>query len=248
MVILRTLGGLDLSTSSGRELTPVLSQPKRFAILVYLAVARPLGLHRRDTLLSLFWPEMGETRARNALSQSLSFLRRELPGQAILTRGTEEIGLDSSVVATDVVQFRGAVCGRRWDEALKCYGGEFLIGFHIFGAPGFEEWVVSERDLLLDSAASCAWALARDQVLQGALEEGERTAKKALGIVCPDEKTIEGFLELLMVSGDRVPALRLYERFTAILNTSMGLKPSPNLKALEERLRTEAGEGDQGSR
>jgi DNA-binding SARP family transcriptional activator len=245
MVILRTLGALDLSASGGGELTRVLSQPKRFAILAYLAVARPPGLHRRDTLLSLFWPEMQETRARNALSQSLSFLRRELPARAVLSRGNEEIGLDPSAVIADVAQFRGAAGGRRWSEALRFYGGEFLIGFHIHGAPGFEEWAHAERDLLRDSAASCAWALARDQILRGAFEEGERTAKMALGMVCPDENTVGRFIELLMASGERVSALRLYERFSAILMNSMGLTPSPGLRALKEQLRTQARGGAQ---
>ncbi len=242
-MILRTLGALDLSAFGGGELISVLSQPKRFAILAYLAVARPPGLHRRDSLLSLFWPEMEQTRARNALSQSLSFLRRELPVQAILSRGAEEVGLDSSVVIADAVQFRGAVDERRWGDALQYYGGDFLRGFHIQGAPGFEEWVQAERDLLLDSAASCAWSLARDQVLRGALEEGERTAKRALGMVCPDETTVERFMELLMALGDRVAALRLYQRFSTILKDSLGLTPSPSLKALEELLRAQAGGG-----
>lgn len=243
MVILRTLGALDLSASGGGELTSVLSQPKRFAILAYLAVARPRGLHRRDSLLSLFWPEAGETRARNALSQSLSFLRRELPVQAILSRGAEEVGLDSSVVVSDAVQFRRALDEGRWADALKHYGGEFLRGFHIHGAPEFEEWIQAERDLLLDAAASCAWSLARDQVRQGELEEGKRTAKRALEMVCPDERTVERYMELLMASGDRVASLRLYERYSALLKESLDLKPSLRLMALEERLRTQEGGG-----
>lgn len=232
-----------MSALGGGEITSILSQPKRFAILAYLAVARPQGLHRRDSLLRLFWPEAGETRARNALSQSLSFLRRELPVKAILSRGAEEVGLDSSVVVTDAAQFRRAMERSRWAEALQHYGGDFLRGFHIHGAPEFEEWVQAERDLLLDAAASCAWSLARDQVRQGELEQGERAAKRALGMVCPDERTVERFMELLMASGDRVAALRLYERYSAVLKGSLDLKPSLGLRALEDRLRTREGGG-----
>jgi DNA-binding SARP family transcriptional activator len=75
------------------------------------------------------------------------------------------------------------------------------------------------------------------------LEEGERTAKRALGMMCPDERTVERFMELLMASGDRVAALRLYERFSAILKDSLGLSPSRSLQALEELLRAQAGRG-----
>jgi hypothetical protein len=33
-------------------------QPKRAAVLAYLMVARPGPLHRRDSLLAMFWPEL----------------------------------------------------------------------------------------------------------------------------------------------------------------------------------------------
>ena len=41
----------------------MLRQPRRLALLVYLALAHPKGLHQRDKLLALFWPEMDTTRA-----------------------------------------------------------------------------------------------------------------------------------------------------------------------------------------
>ena len=69
---LSTLGSSRLLGPDGKEVTEVLVQGKRFALLAYLALARPRGFHRRDTLLALFWPELDARRARNSLSQSLS--------------------------------------------------------------------------------------------------------------------------------------------------------------------------------
>jgi DNA-binding SARP family transcriptional activator len=54
MIRLRTLGALDLRDADGQELRGVLAQPKRAALLAYLALATPRGYHRRDTLLALF--------------------------------------------------------------------------------------------------------------------------------------------------------------------------------------------------
>ena len=85
MLHLRTLVSMDLRDSDGIEITSILSQPKRFALLVYLATARPLGLHRRDTLLTLFWSERDDFHGRNALSQSISYLRQNLSENVILT-------------------------------------------------------------------------------------------------------------------------------------------------------------------
>lgn len=76
MIELRTLGTLDLRDSDGHNLTTALTQSKRLALLVYLALASPRGFQRRDTLLGLFWPESDDRRARAALRQAVRYLRR----------------------------------------------------------------------------------------------------------------------------------------------------------------------------
>src|SRR3989442_737337 len=58
MIRLRTLGAVDLKDSEGCELRPLLNQPKRLALLAYLALAGSSGLRRRDTVVALFWPEL----------------------------------------------------------------------------------------------------------------------------------------------------------------------------------------------
>jgi len=75
MTRLCVLGHLTLQRSNGASLNQALSQPKRMALLVYLAM-RPGEFHQRDTLLGLFWPELDEKHARAALNQGLLFLRR----------------------------------------------------------------------------------------------------------------------------------------------------------------------------
>jgi DNA-binding SARP family transcriptional activator len=55
MVELRMLGTLELVGGDGTAIVSVLAQPRRVALLCYLAVAKPYGYHSRDTILSLFW-------------------------------------------------------------------------------------------------------------------------------------------------------------------------------------------------
>lgn len=54
MIHLRTLGSLDLSGPPGTDGPAVLSQPKRVALLIQVAVTAPTGFRRRDELLALF--------------------------------------------------------------------------------------------------------------------------------------------------------------------------------------------------
>src|SRR2546422_4128786 len=49
LVELRILGGLNLLGAGGRELSSVLAQPKRVALLAYLAAATPRRLQDRKS-------------------------------------------------------------------------------------------------------------------------------------------------------------------------------------------------------
>ena len=64
MIEFRALGTTSLTVGPDEDIVSVLSQPKRLALLAYLAIGRPPGFHRRSTLLALFWPEQDEQHAR----------------------------------------------------------------------------------------------------------------------------------------------------------------------------------------
>src|SRR3712207_5624617 len=131
MIRLRLLGGLALTGADGREVTEVLAQPKRLALLAYLAAARPYGFHRRDTLLGLLWPESDETQARRALNRALYFLRSALGEASIVSRGPEEVGVAADRVWSDVRSFEGAVAAEHLEAALRLYRGDLLVGFFV---------------------------------------------------------------------------------------------------------------------
>ncbi len=137
MFELQTLGGLDLRARDGAELRGLLAQPKRLALLIYLAVAQPRGFHRRDTLLALFWPELDQGRARAALRKAVLVVRQGLGPGALVGRGDEELGLADGVVSCDAIGFERAVGERRFGDALDLYRGDLLEGFFIAGAPEF---------------------------------------------------------------------------------------------------------------
>ncbi len=88
---LRLLGAPDLHDASGRQIPAVLRQPKRLALLAYLALQPRGRFVRRDSLVGLFWPELDQEHARAALRRALHFLRRALGDECIESRGDEEV-------------------------------------------------------------------------------------------------------------------------------------------------------------
>src|SRR3989442_2267621 len=144
VVEFRILGALNLLGPGGRELTPVLAQPKRFALLAYLAAATPRRLHRRDSLLALFWPELDQEHARAALRQALHGLRHALGDGVLVTRADEDIGIDAEQIRCDVLEFERAAESGHLADALDLYRGDLLEGVFIRGAPQFEQWLQDE--------------------------------------------------------------------------------------------------------
>jgi DNA-binding SARP family transcriptional activator len=153
------LGVLDLRAADGQEVDGVLTQPRRLALLIRLAVTATNGFQRRDRLLAMFWPEHDIEHARAALNRSVYYLRQVLGQEVLLSRGSEEIGV-SAALWSDVAAFESAAEAGRHQEALELYRGDLLEGFFIAAAPDFEQWLDAERHRLRLLACRIARELA----------------------------------------------------------------------------------------
>ena len=208
-------------------------QPKRAAVLAYLAVARPGRLHRRDSLLAMFWPEHSAERGRNALSKMIHHLGRALPPGAILTRG-DQVGIDGEHLWCDVTEFERALEDGRAEDALTLYRGDLLQGFHITGSPDFDHWSDAERGRLRRLAVAAAWALASDAEQNGDGARATKLARLAVGWAPTDESGQRRLLSLLQRRGNRAEALEAFAAFTRELRRDYGVEPSgPTLELVE---------------
>ncbi|HTL05265.1 MAG TPA: protein kinase, partial [Gemmatimonadales bacterium] len=237
MLRLRTFGSVGLETADGRAVGAVLAQPKRLALLAYLAAAQPAGVHRRDNLLALFWPDLDDDRARDALNQALRFLRQALGAETLVSRGAEEVGIDPARLWCDAVAFRAALDASRPDQAMELYRGEFLQGFFIEEGGGFEEWMERERAALHDLAVRGARRLSDQLAADGSLTLAMTWGKRALELAPDDERALRRLLRLFDKAGDRAGAFRLYEAFARRFEEEFGAQPSPETRALAEQLK-----------
>jgi DNA-binding SARP family transcriptional activator/TolB-like protein len=244
VVELRLFGTLEIRDSDGRDHAALARQSKRAALLVYLAAAAPHGLHRRETLLALFWPDLSESRARAALSQALHVLRATLGEEVIVTRGDDEVGLAAGVVRCDVTAFETALEAGRLEEALGLYGADMLPGFSLSDAPDFGRWLDRERDRLRTRAAEGAWIWAEARAKGGDPTAAVHWARWAAALAPADEGAIRRLMTILARQGDRAAALQAYEAFTRTLSEEFDLEPSAATRALADSMR--AGPGAAG--
>jgi DNA-binding SARP family transcriptional activator/TolB-like protein len=237
MIELRVLGTLDLrDTSHGRSITAVLAQPKRMALLAYLAVATPRGPHNRETLLPLFWPNSPEERARNSLNQAVFNLRRSLGEAAVIGAG-DELRVDAAHVWCDAAEFEEALAAGDQRRAVSLYGGDLLPGFHVDDCIEFERWLDAERERLRAKALTAALALAGEEERSGNGVAAVELLRRAVVWSPYDEPAVFQLVRLLAALGDRPGALREYERFQQLLEAELALAPSRELDTLAQKIR-----------
>ena len=236
MIRFQMLGALDLRNSGGREIGSVLAQPKRTALLAYLAVASPCSFRRRDTLLGLFWPESDQSHARDSLRQAVRYLRRSVGEGVVVGRGDEELGVDEALLWCDAAAFEQAVDTGEFERALDLYQGDLLVGFFLPDVPEFERWLERERGRLRARAVEAAWAVAETRESERDPAGATRYARRAMELCPDDEGTLRRLIILLDRLGDRASAVRAYEEFAARLAKDCGIEPSGETRGLVDRV------------
>lgn len=238
MIRFCTLGGLDLRDSEGRELRPVLTQSKRAALLAYLALADSSGFRRRDTVVSMFWPESDDLHARAALRQGVRFLRRAMGDGVVVSRGEEEIGIDGREMWLDAIAFERAAQDGRHAEALELYRGPFLDGVHVSDAsPELERWMEAMRARYSRLAAATAWSSAESHRQQGDHVSASKLAHRGYQASPDDEASLRRLVSFLDDLGDRSGALAAYDTFARRLSDDGEMEPAPETIAVAQAIR-----------
>ncbi len=237
MIELQTFGRVDLKSSNGHEIRAVLAQPKRAALLAYLAAAQPRGFQRRDALLALFWPDLDQEHARAALRKAVHHLRKALGEDALEGRGDEELRLDDRLVWCDAAAFDVALDAGDPEAAIALYEGRFLEAFFVPDAPEFEQWMELERARLHRRAFDAAWQVTEAEERKGNGFGAAYWARRAAALAPADEAAIRRLMTLLDRLGDRAGALQAYDEFCRRIEAELDIEPSAETRAVARTIR-----------
>ena len=243
MIELFTLGSVRLVTGDGNESSLGLVQPKRVALLAYLAVATAEAPVRRDAVLALFWPELSEDEGQHELRQALYYLRRVI-GEDVFGATGDELVLHEATLRCDAAVFERLLRDGRPVEALEVYQGDFLDDFHVDEvAPALEEWVRRTRARLRRGASGAAWSVTDAAVSAGQTQRAIALARRACELEPDQEAGWRRLMKLQDASGDRTGALQTYDALSDRLARELDAKPAPETSALAERIRTATASG-----
>ena len=237
MFELHTFGTVALRSRDIGDSVATLVQPKRLALLVYLALAPRRRCRRRDQVVGLFWPELDGVHARGALNQAVRYLRRSLGDDVLISQGEEEVGLNQDLIWCDAAAFNAHHDASEFDRALEVYRGVFLSGFFADASAEFEQWVEDERNGFRHRARAAASALSEVAEKGGDLKAALHWARRNALVAPDDESAVARLILLLDQNGDRVGALNTYEALRRRLLEEFGVRPSAETEAIVARIR-----------
>jgi DNA-binding SARP family transcriptional activator/Tfp pilus assembly protein PilF/TolB-like protein len=222
---------------SAPDASRLLSQPKRLALLAYLALAKGDGWRSRDELLAMFWPELDESRARGALRQAIRYLRSALGTESIESRGHHAVRVVPTHLETDAAKFQTLLEGEDYAAAMGHYGGDFLPGLEIRGLNDFEDWLSAERRRFRDLATEAAGQLAEEARDEDNAEEAIHWAVRSVDLNPLSDRAVRRLMGIQSWAGNRAAALEQYGVFEQELRRQHGAVPSTATRELAERIR-----------
>ncbi len=234
MITIRALGPVDV-TVNGRPAPPELLWRKNLALLVYLARS-PRRTRTREHLMGLLWGDKPESAARHSLREAIRVLR-QAGGDDLLDASGDRVRLAEDGVTLDVEDFEARAGAGDWAAAAACAVGDFLEGFGVGEAPGFEDWLAAERLAIRARAVEAllhrAEALQRAGDLSGSIE----CARRALGLEPVSAGAARALMTALALRGERAEALTVFDAFARRLQESLGAGPDAPTAMLAEQVR-----------
>lgn len=225
----------------GTEIADLGRAGQRLAGYLFSVAGRTL---RREFLQDQFWGELGEGRARAALSTALWRIRKALPDGALLVRHSEITLLPDERLLIDVRLFSEQAENLLAEDAqatspisalkacLALYLGQFLEG-------EAAEWAVIERErlerLYLRLLALFGNRLARTNQF----EEAIVVANQILTIDPFREATHRDLIIALALNEQRAAAIHHFERLRRLLRDELDLAPARETAVLMDTLKSE---------
>lgn len=219
---------------------------KAVALLAYLAVNR--GMHSRETLSALLWPDYEQSRAFTNLRHTLWEIQQTV-GEGWLDTSRDKIGLNTQAdIWLDVDHFKSLLGQSHTQEAVplrvslladsaKLYRNHFLTGFSLKDALTFNEWAFAESEELRRNLAEALNTLSEDYIALGEAEKAIPYARRLITLDPLNEASHRKLMDVYIQAGQHSAALKQYQNCEQILRKELGLDPQPETLALYKRIR-----------
>lgn len=240
-VQVRLLGGFEVVRADGSRVEPTewgTRKTKDLLRLVALSAGRPV---RSSHLIEKLWPTASPERARGSLRTAASQIRRAIGTQCLVRHPEGLILVETSV---DVIDFLAhvrdvhqAAREDRADEAVaiaaraeSCYTGDF------HASDDESPWARGERHRLQAARQGMLAEGARCALVVGRSQDALVLATLAVALDPLSEGAHRSLMQAHAELGEVASALRVFERYRALLAEELGADPSAQTQELHLRI------------
>ncbi|MEJ2358201.1 MAG: tetratricopeptide repeat protein [Deinococcales bacterium] len=210
------LSVLGPATLSREGQAPETLERKAAALLAYAAIAGPVPL---------LWPNVVDTRARNNLRQLLHRLRSF--DELVDADGDVSLGAAS----VDVAELQDLHAAGRTEAIVERWGAqtpELLEGHSYDDCPDLAEWVIAERERVLEIVRRAIESEADRSEASGDVGQALRLAQRLSALDPLSEADYRRLMRLHYLAGDRGQAMAAFRRCQTMLKETFGLEPLPD--------------------
>lgn len=234
MLHLKTLGGAVVEGDTG-PVGGAAAQRKSLALLGLLAPVGDRALSR-DKIVAYLWPEADAERAGHRLTQLIYALRRDLAVDDLFL-GSTDLRLNPERVGCDAREFRLARQSGDLARAVSLYGGPFLDGFYLTGAPEFERWMENERAGFAREYGEALEALAAEASARGDIRQAAEWWGRIAEHDPLSSRVTVHLMSALAAAGNRAGALERARAYQDLIRRELEAAPNPAVLALADQLR-----------
>ncbi len=232
-----------------------LAYEKGKALLAFLAV-QPGRPFTRASLAQMFWPNLERASALTNLRQVLHNLRQVVNGgspvgdalqvnrDTVVLRADaglkiDAVGFAAPTPACTALSASGvcASCLTAMEDAAGLYRGEFLQGLDITDCPDVDDWLLAQRDAMLQRALARLSEISDSHERVGSYAKSLPFAQRFLALDPWNEHGLRRVMRLLALAGQRDAALTRHAQWCQIVKAELGLEPSAETHALLEQIR-----------
>ena len=234
---------------------------KTFALLIYLALEG--GAQPREHLATLLWPDSSSERSYASLRNTLGHLQSALspdrdPVQTPYLSVTHhtlglnpdaDIDLDLHTVERAYAQALGDRSSRVPLEnsagplllqlAAACDHGDFLTGFSLGDAPGFDDWAAIQREVWRRRLGLILDRLSEIQFASGEFASATETIANWIALDTLNEVAYRRKMRAHFAAGERGQALETYAACRTVLADELSVEPESDTEALAARIRSQ---------
>jgi DNA-binding SARP family transcriptional activator len=230
-ILLAVLGGFGLFWAGRVVEVPTASE----RLLAFLALHGRVA--KRAAIAGILWPDVSESHAYSNLRSAITRLRGT--PRRVVAASKLQLGLAEGV-AVDLHHAR-ALARRLLDPAVVLDGSE--LGMHAIVALShdllpdwYDDWAITEAEDWRQLRLHALEALAGRLIAVGRWGEAAGAAGAAVRAEPLRESARAALIRVHLAEGNQSEAVREFTRYRALLDSELGLAPTPRLRGLLQEL------------